>query len=137
VICWALYIVYTKRLSNQFAPTHFMVANFITAFFISCLIFFTTNISIPSTLVQLSHSSIQVLVSLLILGTANTILFFFLYQWCLKHISAFIVSSSSYLSPLATALIAIPFFGEQLSTTLLISAVSIFIGSYLILSEKK
>lgn len=75
--------------------------------------------------------------SLLALGIINSVLFFFMYQWSLKHVSAFIVASTTYLSPLSAALFAIPFFGEKLSVTLVLSAASIFLGSYFILTEKK
>lgn len=75
--------------------------------------------------------------SLLALGIVNSVVFFFMYQWSLKHVSAFIVASTTYLSPLSAALFAIPFFGEKLSVTLVLSAASIFLGSYFILTEKK
>lgn len=137
VTSWALYVVYTKRISKKFEPSLFLVTNFITALLISCTSLLVTRTSIIATILQFSRSSIPVMASLLALATINSVLFFFLYQWSLKQVSAFIVASTTYLSPLSAALFAIPFFGEQLSTTLLISAVSIFIGSYLILSEKK
>jgi len=134
---WSLYVVYTKKLSQKFEPPLFLVSNFITALVISCLSFAVTNTSFSTTLVTLFHSSPPVYLSLVALGGINSVLFFFLYQWSLKHVSSFIVASSAYISPLSAALFAIPFFGEQLSVTLLISAFSIFIGSYLILTEKK
>lgn len=137
VTSWALYVVYTKRISKKFEPSLFLVTNFITALLISCISLLITKTSIITTVLQFSRSSIPVMASLLSLATINSVLFFFLYQWSLKQVSAFIVASTAYLSPLSAALFAIPFFGEQLSTTLLLSAVSIFIGSYLILSEKK
>jgi drug/metabolite transporter (DMT)-like permease len=134
---WSLYVVYTKKLSQKFEPPLFLVSNFITALVVSCLSFAVTNTSFSTTLVTLFHSSPPVYLSLVALGGINSVLFFFLYQWSLKHVSSFIVASSAYISPLSAALFAIPFFGEQLSVTLLISAFSIFIGSYLILTEKK
>jgi drug/metabolite transporter (DMT)-like permease len=137
VTSWALYVVYTKRISKKIEPSLFLVTNFITALLVSCISFFITKTSITSTILQFSQSSFPVIVSLLALATIKSVLFFFLYQWSLKQVSAFIVASTTYLSPLSAALFAIPFFGEQLNTTLLISAMTIFIGSYLILSEKK
>jgi len=137
VTSWALYVVYTKRISKKIEPSLFLVTNFITALLVSCISFFIIKTSITSTILQFSQSSFPVIASLLALATINSVLFFFLYQWSLKQVSAFIVASTTYLSPLSAALFAIPFFGEQLSTTLLISAMTIFIGSYLILSEKK
>jgi len=137
VVAWALYVIYTKRISQQFEPSLFLAINFVMAFITSCLSLIITKTSIISTVTQLIHCSFPVLMSLLTLATINSILFFFLYQWSIKHVSTFIVASTTYISPLATALFAIPFFGEQLSITLLISAMSIFLGSYFILSEKR
>ncbi|MCX6732362.1 MAG: EamA family transporter [Candidatus Roizmanbacteria bacterium] len=137
VFSWALYAIYTKRLSKKFEPSLFLVTNFMTALLISCVSFFITKTSITSTVMQFIHSSFPVMGSLLALAIINSVIFFFLYQWSLKHVSAFIASLTTYLSPLSAALFAIPFFGEQLSVILIISAVSIFAGSYLILSEKR
>jgi len=137
VTSWSLYVVYTKRISKKVEPSLFLVTNFMTAFIISCISLLVTKTSVISTILQFTHSSLPAVSSLLALATVNSVLFFFLYQWSLKHVSAFIVASTTYLSPLSAALFAIPFLGEQLSTTLLVSAMTIFIGSYFILSEKK
>lgn len=137
VISWSLYVIYTKRISKQIEPTFFLVINFFTALAISIIVLMVNNVSLLNTLLALSRSSYPVIVSLVFLGVINSVIFFFLYQWSLKHVSAFIVASTTYLSPLSAAVFAIPFFGERLSTVLLLSAASIFIGSYLILTEKK
>ncbi|MFH0772965.1 MAG: DMT family transporter [bacterium] len=137
VISWSSYIVYTKRISKQFDPSFFLIINFISAFLISSVCLFLTKTSIIVTIVHFSQSSPSVMFSLLVLATINSVVFFFLNQWSIKHVSAFVVSSVAYISPLSAALFAIPFFGEQLSMTLLVSALCIGIGSYLILSEKK
>lgn len=137
VFSWSMYVVYTKKVSKSIEPSLFLVSNFITALFVSCIVFMFTKTSIVSTIIQFSHSSVPVMLSLIALGSINSVLFFFLYQWGIKHVSAFIAASVTYISPLSAALFAIPFFGEQLSMVLVLSAFSIFIGSYFILSEKK
>jgi drug/metabolite transporter (DMT)-like permease len=137
VVSWSLYVVYSKKVSKSIEPSLFLVSNFIIALLISSMVFILTKTSFTSTIIQLSHSSFPVMLSLIALGSINSVLFFFLYQWGIKHVSAFIAASVTYISPLSAALFAIPFFGEQLSVTLLISAASIFLGSYFILSEKK
>lgn len=137
VMSWSLYVVYSKRISQKFEPTVFLVSNFIIALTVSLFSFFLMNISIITTTTQFIHSSFPVMASLVALAVINSVLFFFMYQWSLKHVSAFIVASTTYLSPLSAALFAIPFFGERLSMTLVLSAASIFLGSYFILTEKK
>ncbi|MFZ2025967.1 MAG: DMT family transporter [Microgenomates group bacterium] len=137
VMSWSSYVVYTKRMSQKFEPTAFLVSNFVIALLVSLVSFLFMNISVLSTIAQFMHSSIPVMSSLVALAVINSVLFFFMYQWSLKHVSAFIVASTTYLSPLSAALFAIPFFGEKLSVTLVLSAFSIFLGSYLILTEKR
>lgn len=137
VLSWSLYIVYTKRISKKIEPPLFLISNFMMAFLVSCICFIITKVSIFTTITHFYQSGFPVIASLIALGVVNSVLFFFLYQWSLKYVSAFIVSSTTYISPLSAAFFAIPFFGEQLSATLLISAASIFLGSYFILSEKR
>jgi len=137
VTSWSFYVIYSKKVSKFIEPSLFLVGNFSTALLVSCVVFFITKTSFIATLIKFSHSDFSIILSLFALGSINSVLFFFLYQWGMKHVSAFAVASTTYLSPLSAALFAIPFFGEQLSSTLIISAASIFLGSYLILSEKK
>jgi drug/metabolite transporter (DMT)-like permease len=137
VTCWSLYVIYTKRISTRVEPSFFLVVNFLTAFIIGGMALILTHTSLLETLIKFTTSSAPTMASLITLGVINSVLFFFLYQWSLKYVSAFIVASTTYLSPLSAAVFAIPFFGEKLSITLIISAASIFLGSYLILSEKK
>lgn len=137
VMSWSLYVVYTKRMSQKFEPQIFLVSNFVIALLVSLVSFLFMNISVLATITQFIQSSTPVMSSLVTLAVINSVLFFFMYQWSLKYVSAFIVASTTYLSPLSAALFAIPFFGERLSMTLGLSAFSIFLGSYLILTEKK
>lgn len=137
VMSWSLYVVYTKRMSQKFEPPIFLVSNFVIALLVSLMSFLFMNISVLATITQFTQSSAPVMSSLVTLAVINSVLFFFMYQWSLKYVSAFIVASTTYLSPLSAALFAIPFFGERLSVTLGLSALSIFLGSYLILTEKK
>ncbi len=137
VASWSIYVIYTKRISKKIEPSLFLVSNLVIALLVSCVGILLTKKSLVGTIVKFGQSGLPVILSLLALATINSILFFFLYQWSLKHVSAFIVSSSTYLSPLSAALFAIPFFGEQLSMTLLLSATGIFLGSYFILTEKR
>lgn len=137
VISWSLYLIVTKRTGAQLEPTLFLVVNFLVTFFMSALFLFFQGISPTRTLDQFINSNVPVQLSILALGSINSVFFFFLYQWSIKKVSAFMVSAAAYLSPLSAAAFGIPFFGERLSITLIISAVGIFIGSYLIVTEKR
>ena len=137
VISWALYAVYTKRISKRAEPSFILTTNLLVTLMVSILFLVVSHASLVAVGGKFVHSSTPSIMSIMALAIVNAVLFFFLFQWSIKYVSAFIVSSTAYLSPLATALFAIPFFGEQISSVLLISAASIFVGSYLILTEKK
>jgi len=76
VISWSTYLVYTKRLSKQIAPSLFLVINFTIALVIAILFFIITKISFIVTIVQFSHSSLPVMLSLLALASVNSVVFF-------------------------------------------------------------
>ena len=80
VISWSTYLVYTKRLSKQIAPSLFLVINFTIALVIAILFFYLffiiTKISFIVTIVQFSHSSLPVMLSLLALASVNSVVFF-------------------------------------------------------------
>jgi drug/metabolite transporter (DMT)-like permease len=137
VLCWSSYVVLTKRIGKAYTPSFFLVFGFMTAVIASIIFLLSSHISPIQTVARLFSASPVVIASLVTLGVVNSVLFFFLYQWSLKRVSAFIVASTTYLAPLSAATFAIPFFGEKLSTPLIVAALSIFLGSYLILTEKR
>jgi|GEM_PF-1976478 len=137
VLCWSSYVVFTKKIGSKYTPSFFLVFGFMTAVIASVVFLIFSNISPIQTVMRLFSASPGVVASLITLGVVNSVLFFFLYQWSLKQVSAFIVASTTYLAPLAAAAFAIPFFGEKLSLTLIVGALCIFLGSLLILTEKR
>jgi len=137
VASWSCYVVYTKRISRTVAPELFLTVNFLTALAVGTAGLMLSGTPVGGTLVQFARGGLPVILSLCALGLVNSIVFFFLMQWCLRQVSAFTVAATAYLSPLSAAVFAIPFFGERLSTPLLVGAACIGIGSYLILSEQK
>jgi len=137
VISWSSYLIFTKRTGTKLEPSLFLVVNFLVTFFMSILFLFFQGVSPIQTLYQFFKSNVAVQLSIVALGSINSVFFFFLYQWSIKKVSAFMVSAAAYLSPLSAAAFGIPFFGERLSITLIMSAVGIFIGSYLIVTEKR
>lgn len=134
VCSWSCYIIVSKRLSNKYNPLSLIVANSSVITIISALILYTQRIHIFSSYFSASSPA---LLSLLFLVIFNSILFFFLYQWAIKLASPFAVSLSTYLSPLAAGLLAIPLFGEKITIQLVMSAILIGISSYLTFKREK
>jgi len=137
VILWSFYILLCKRKGTHIAAPTFIVWNFALCIVVSFIIL---NLSSHNPLLlfsRLLRADPSVLLSVIALGVLNSGIMVFLYQWAIKNTSSFAVSSATYLSPLSAGIFAIPFMGEKLSVTLLISAFCISIASYLIITEKK
>lgn len=133
VMCWSIHVVLSKKLSEKYTPLNLLVISSIVTSFISgiFLLFKQTNL-----IYLYIHASWPSIVSLLLLITLNSILFFFLYQWAIKLVKPFSVSLSSYLSLLATAVIAIPLFAEKITAQLVVSGLLIGISSYLTFKKR-
>jgi len=134
VFSWSLYIIISKKLSKKYHPLSLIVANSAVVGSIAMILLFTQRIHIFSLYFKASP---QVIISLLFLIIFNSVLFFFLYQWSIKLASPFAVSISTYLSPLAAGLLAVPLFGEQITLQLIISALLIGVSSYLTFKKER
>jgi drug/metabolite transporter (DMT)-like permease len=62
-------------------------------------------------------------------GTFST---YVLYQYALKSLSALTTSLTSYVQPITTAILAIIFLGERLTTPFIIGAMLVFAGIFLV-----
>jgi len=133
VVCWSMYIILSKKLSEKYTPLNLLVmSSFVTSLISGIfLLFKQTNL-----IYLYTHASWPSIASLILLITLNSIVFFFLYQWAIKLVKPFSVSLSSYLSLLATAVIAIPLFGEKITVQLVISGLLIGVSSYLTFKKK-
>lgn len=128
VISWGSYLFFAKKLANSVNPATLLMSNSLITF-LAALPFLV--LELISNQAIISHISLVGIVSLLFLIFINSILMFFLYQWCLKYASAFTTSSATYVSPLATAMLAIPLLGEHINLHLIVSSLFIVISSYL------
>ncbi len=133
VFCWGSYLVFSKKLSVKYPPVTILAFNSLIAGSIALGVLVVQK---QNLLFSLLHASSPALLSLMFLLLFNSFIFFFLYQWCIKHVSPFMVSLSSYLSPLAAGFVAIPLFGETITLQLLMSAVLIGISAYITFRNK-
>lgn len=133
VCCWALYVTLSKKMSHKYSPLNLIIlVNFVTAFLAFLFLLFQGQDIITA----FAHAHVLTITNLLFLTVLNSILFFFLYQWAIKLVKPFSVSLSSYIGVLATALLAIPLFGEKITAQLVISGLLIAISSYLTFKKR-
>lgn len=128
VLSWSSYLVFSKRLSSRYSPLQILVWNSLFAALLSALLIATGP---GFAWARYRHSSTLPVLSLLFLVIFNSLIFFFLYQWVIKHVKPFSASMSSYLGVLATAIVAIPLLGERLSLPLVLSTALILTSSWL------
>jgi drug/metabolite transporter (DMT)-like permease len=128
VFSWSLYVIVSKKLSVKYHPLGVIVVNNAVITVISLAVLLLLRIDILGAYSGVSAAGLGSLMSLAFL---NSILFFFLLQWSIRLASPFAVSVSTYLSPLAAAITAVPLFGEQITLQLVLSAGLIILSSYL------
>lgn len=134
VTSWSLYLITSKKQSQHYSPYTLLLTNITVTMIISFLLLVMTKINPLTVYFTLSFPIIIALIMLIIL---QSILFFFLVQWAMQYISSFSTTLTTYISPFITAMLGIVFLGEEMSLSLLISAILIFASSYMILNQKK
>jgi len=128
VIDWSLYVVFSRKLSRQFSPLEITVYNFGMTALLS-LIFLLP--ALKYNLTFLNNLALADISSVLAMAFLSTVVFFFLYQWIVKHTSAFISTMVNYLATAFAAIAGIIFFHESLTFYLFVGIVLIVFGAYL------
>jgi len=128
VICYALYTVFSKKL-------HVKKFSFLT---ITIFFAFTTILtSLPFSLYESTtnlwweHLSAYIVWLLIILGFFGSFIWYFLYQYIIKHGSPLIGSMQFFLLPISNFIWAYFLLGEKLTTGFVVGAILAFIGVYL------
>lgn len=133
VCCWALYVTSSKKMSHKYSPLSLIIfVNFVTVLLAFIFLYFQGQ----DITTAFAHAQVLTITNLFLLTVLNSILFFFLYQWAIKLVKPFSVSLSSYIGVLATALLAIPLFGEKITPQLVASGLLIGLSSYLTFKKK-
>lgn len=124
---WSIYTVVSRSISNLYSPLTITFFNFVMALVLSFIL-------LPLELANRSfpiHLTTTGILGLLSVALFNSVIFFYLYQWLVKHTSAFISSLSLYLVTVFASMAGIVFFNEKLTTNLIIGVFFIVIGVFL------
>lgn len=127
VFSWSVYLFVSKRVSIKHSPLS------ITTFSGTATLLIATPFFLKDLLSHGLPQSIGVdgIVGILGLAFINSVAMLFLYQWGTKNADAFSAASIGLLSPFSAAFVAIPLFGEKITSLLLISGSLILLGVYL------
>lgn len=126
-LCYAFYVAISKKLISQYGALKS----------IAWLFLFASVINVPIGLVSLQTvnlSEVSMNSWLFVAGLVifPTILSYFWNAWALSRVEPSIVAVYIYLQPLMGFLAAILFLGEHFSVRLLISAILVFAGVFLV-----
>lgn len=124
---WSVYTVVSRSISSLYSPLTITFFNFVMAFVLS-LILLPFEFVNQSSLINVTSTGILGLISVVLF---NSVIFFYLYQWLVKHTSAFISSLSLYLVTVFASAAGIIFFNEKLTTSLIIGVVLVVFGVFL------
>lgn len=124
---WSFYTVISRSISKIYTPLAITFFNFVVAFVLSLILLPLEFIS-QSSLASVTSTSILGLISV---ALANSVIFFYLYQWLVKHTSAFISSLSLYLVTVFASAAGIIFFNEKLTASLVFGAILVVFGVFL------
>jgi len=127
LLSWSLYTIVSRKISQVYTPLTITFYNFLlTTLFASLII----PIELKSRGLILTNITTGGILSLLSIAFFNSVLFFGLYQWVIKHTSAFISSLILYTTPIIAAFTGIIFFNERLTFNLVAASILIFLGVF-------
>ncbi|MDO8269674.1 MAG: DMT family transporter [Candidatus Levybacteria bacterium] len=127
VICWSLYIVLSKKLSQSNSPS--------TTSFFSFVV--TAVILMPAVPFEVAYTKFSFqnvtsigYISLVGVGVISSALMFTLIQIGIKRTSAYIASLFSYFAPLFSAITAVPLLHEKVTPYLILAGILITSGVF-------
>lgn len=133
VISFSIYSVLSKKLQNDFSPNQITTIFSLTTFVLMLLLTFNQVKNVQS---QLHNLTPPAIFSILYVGILSTAVFYFLYQFAIKHGSPVLASTVLYLQPVSTFVWAFIVLGEKLTLGLIIGGLTVLSGTLLIATSR-
>lgn len=127
VFSWALYLVFSKKLTNRYSPTTTSFASYVVT---TLLLLFLVPIEYTIRPLAIEKITITGIESIFWLAIISSALMFFLIQFAVQKTTAFTASFFQYLGPFSGALVAIPILGEKPTWTLVMGGLFIITGVF-------
>lgn len=128
VFSWALYMVFSKNLTNKYSP---VTTSFFSFAQTVIILLFIVPFELTIRPVLTDHLTSTGMISVIGLGIFSSALMFFLLQFAIKKTTPFTTSFFQYLGPFSSALVAIPILGEKPTPALIMGGLLIIIGVFL------
>lgn len=124
---WSVYLVSSRRISKTYTPLTITFFNFAVSAF-AALLLLPLQVRLGG--FGLENVDAKGILAIFAVAIFNSALFFWLYQWIIKHTSAFVSSLILYPITAVAAASGVLFFGEKLSFSLILGAVFILLGIF-------
>ncbi len=134
IILFSFYVVLSKKLHLHFSPLQIaMVFSFTTLLIMLPL---SVNEAMVRKMAIFSFSPFTGF-AILYLGIANTVIYYVIQQYAIKHGSPLAASTISYLQPISTVIWAGIFLGEKLTIGIALGSIIAFLGTYFIIQSSR
>ncbi|OGD93717.1 hypothetical protein A2697_01885 [Candidatus Curtissbacteria bacterium RIFCSPHIGHO2_01_FULL_41_44] len=133
LLAWSFYTVVSRKISSIYDPQVITFFNFAVTALIALILI---PVDFRNGLPGLSELTTSAIFSLLSVVLFSSILFFFLYQWLIKHTSAFISSLVLYPVTIFASLAGIIFFNETLTLNFIFGGLLVFAGVFIATSHQ-
>lgn len=131
-VFYSFYLVFSKKVQKKYSPVYIITVINIIIMLVSLFLAVSDLYLYQNWWQKLNIDSF---VSVLYAGILGTSVTFVLVQYAIKYGSPLISSLGLYIQPLFTFIWAYLLLGETLSGNLLISAIIIFIGAWMVTRE--
>lgn len=134
LLSFSFYLALSKRLQSRYSPLHLTSFLMIISTLVTFPFIFIEKLSYSNWWFNLSIYSIFLTV---LIGSVGTALFYFIYQYAIKHSTAVSASMSLYLQPVFAFLWAAVLLGERLTIGFIIGAILAFVGAFIVTKKPK
>ena len=128
VFFWGFWLMGARDLSKRYSALTILFFTFLVSTILTFVLVLGQLILAPF---HILHITYQGTISLIAVILLSSIALYFLYQWLIKHTSAFIASLIQYGSLLFGAIGGVVVFHERLTVEIIIGAFLIMIGVFL------
>lgn len=133
LLSWSSYVVVTRKISQSLSLLEITFFNFVLTSIIALMLL---SLEIFTKRTVILNITVAGVLSLAALALFSSVIFFYLYQWLIKHTSAFISSLVLYPTTILGLIAGVIFFGEKLSYSLIAGGVIVILGVFIATSYK-
>ncbi len=130
MLTWSVYLVVTRKISNDYTPGVLTFFNFLLTIPISLVLVIFQGEAFPQSITPAA------IIALVYIVLFSSIVFFMLIQWLVKHTSAFIPSLAIYPMTIIATVAGVIFYGEKISINFLIGTAFVMSGVFMATSYR-